>query len=258
MPDQTNSALGRTFGPASAEGSRMAGGKNNEGISTTYDPDLIPRADYYIYIFTISKRAFMVKLSCRYSRVSRCPRVARMSDTSFVVRLPNLVPQIDREGGVGDLMRRTHRAELVAMSLVNPNNLSLDQDATPAPGTVTGIGNNLTVQGVFWTRNEKPTEDELKAAEGRREKYYRTLLNRARVLENTNPKALEEELNQDYRLAAQYFGEETSWYRAHAAKGICPNCGESITLGVAFHKNKELDMICIIDPIRAAAAGVKV
>lgn len=257
MPDQANSALGRTFGPASAEGSRMAGGKNNEGISTTYDPDLIPRADYYIYIFTISKRAFMVKQPPLFPRLP-VPACGPDERYKLVVRLPNLVPQIDREGGVGDLMRRTHRAELVAMSLVNPNNLSLDQDATPAPGTVTGIGNNLTVQGVFWTRNEKPTEDELKAAEGRREKYYRTLLNRARVLENTNPKALEEELNQDYRLAAQYFGEETSWYKAHAAKGVCPNCGESITLGVAFHKNKELDMICIIDPIRAAAAGVKV
>jgi len=221
------------------------------------DANFSRKPDYFVYIFTVSKRAFLIRQPTLFPRLS-VPACSSDEHYKLVAKIPHPFQELDiTDGGAGQIINRGHDARQVAMSLVNPNNLTLDQDAAVAPGSVTGIGNNLSVQGVFWTLNEVPTEEELVKAEKRREVYYRSLLNKARALEVSNPKGLEDELNQDYRMAADYFGEEFSWHKRHTARATCPNCGESITPGIAYHKNKELDMLCIIDRARAEAAGIR-
>lgn len=257
MAEEIHGTVGRGFGPETQPSRGMASGKNAVNLNWG-DPNLSRKPDYYIYVFTVSKRKFLIRQPTLFPRLE-VPACGPNERYKLVIAIPHPLQQQDvTDGGAGQLISRGYHAEDVAMSLCNPNNLTRDQEATPPAGTVLGIGNNLTVQGVFWTPNETPTEKELVAAELRREKYYRSLLNKARALENSNPKALEGELNIDYRMAADYFGEETSWHKKHIHQEACPNCGESIKPGVAFHKNKELEMICVIDPIRAAAAGVKV
>jgi hypothetical protein len=46
-----------------------------------------------------------------------------------------------------------------ATDIVNPDNLTIDQDAVI--NSVTGKGNDLGALGVFWSLNEVPTEAEI-------------------------------------------------------------------------------------------------
>jgi hypothetical protein len=123
------------------------------------------------------------------------------------------------------------------------------------------IGTDLRAQGVFWTRNNPPTEAEVAKAHKRIEKYYRGLLEKATALEYSNPKELAERLqNEDYHLAADYFGEEFSWHKkrvkkvAPVVKSECPNCGNEIKRGIAFHFDPDTGL-CVLDWKRAYEAG---
>ena len=150
---------------------------------------------------------------------------------------------------------RAHVGEKVAQSICNPNNHSLNQDAVPPEQSITGYGVDLNAQGVFWSRNNPPTEEEISKAEARRERYYQGLLERARTLEISNPKELEGLINQDYHMAANFFNVETSWHKKMVKFEECPNCGEQVKPGVAYHKNS-LGLLCIIDKKRAKDAGI--
>ena len=255
MPDDITASIGDIHGPLDPA-SKAMGRERNIPIDTHFDPQLSRAPDYFVYIFSVSKREFLVRQPplLPHLMIPACKEHERYV---LAAKLPNPFQQVDREGAVGDLMVRAHRAELVAASIVNPSNPTTSQDAVIPATQVSGIGTNLTQQGVFWTRNVVPSEDELKKAEGRRERYYRTLVERARTLEISNPKELEHEINRDYHIAAEYFGAETSWHKRMSKVESCPNCGEAVQRGVAFHKNS-MGFLCIIDPVRAKAAGAPV
>lgn len=228
--------------------------ENSKGLANAWDANLYRQPDYYIYIFTVSDRDFTVSQPPLFPALY-IPARKKGERVSFVVKLPSPFQQLDREGAVGDLITRGHRAEAVAQSICNPNNLSLDQDAPINDRSILGFGVDLNAQGVFWSRNEKPTEDEIRRAELRRERYYRALLEKARVLEISNPKELNDILNQDFHQAAEYFHQETSWHKTMIKFEECPLCGESIKPGVAAHKNS-LGGTCIIDKDRAKLMGL--
>ncbi len=128
------------------------------------------------------------------------------------------------------------------------------------PQNTFSSGNNYNQQGLFWSKNDPPTEQELKEAELRLEKFYRGLLEKATATETAAPNQLPDLINDHYRLAADYFGEEYSWHKkrivkkSETAKEQCPNCGGEIKTGVAFHFDPESG-ICVIDWKRAYNAG---
>jgi hypothetical protein len=231
--------------------------KNGLSNELYIDPNMGRKPDYYVYLYTISQRSFEVNLPPQLARllIPSCPEGTRYID---VCRLPHPYPQLAR--GQNDEIRADYiPAERLAQDICNPSNTTLNQDYIPGTWFSLGDGNNLNAHGVFWSRNNPPTEEDLKAAEARRHKFFEGLLEKARTLEYTNKPALEYTINQDYHLAADYFGEESSWHVKRvrkAAKVECPNCGEQIKAGVAFHKNEE-DELCVLDWKRTVAAGKK-
>jgi hypothetical protein len=151
-----------------------------------------------------------------------------------------------------------HSGRRVAMDIVDPDNLTLNQDFQVDPSRVFSQGNNYGRLGVFWTETPKPSDEDVKKAIKRKETYYRARLQQARVLEMTNPRALAEYLTINDHIACDYFGEEYSWHKKMVKVETCPNCGEAISPGVAFHKSMALDgALCVIDSERASRAGVK-
>ena len=248
-----NATVGRVLGPGSPISQSAARGNGLQLDNTSWDANQYRRPDYYIYIYTVSDKTFTVQQPPLISNLILNAR-AKGERCSLAATLPSPFNQIDREGGVGDLITRAHIGERVAMSIVNPNNPSLDQDAVLAAQSILGLGVDLNAQGIFWSRNNPPTEEEIAAAEKRREKYYRGLIERARTLEIANPRELESLINEDYHLAAEFFGVETTWHRRMVKFVECPNCGEQIKPGVAYHKNG--DLVCIVDPVRAKSAGI--
>lgn len=245
---EATAKVGRSFGPASAP-AQVVAASNPMVPGPEVDPIQFRKAEFLVHIYTISQRSFVV---CQPPLVSRLniPAVPAGKTYLKVMSIPHPFNQFDRESGNGEVVVRMHDARQVAASLVNPNNPSLDQDAKVPDGAVLGMGVDLNSQGIFWSLNDPPTPDELAKAKARRERYYRSLLDRARVLERVNPRELEFTINEDYHLAAAYFGETTSWHKAFVQAAECPLCGEAIKPGVAFHKNS-LGTVCIIDKDRA-------
>jgi hypothetical protein len=249
---EANSSLGRQHGFTAPE-SRASAAPYNVGDGS-FDANMFRPPDHYVFIYTVSDREFIVCQPPLFPKLIVRPKVVG-ERCSLVLRLPSPFQQEDREGAVGDIIVRAYPGERVAASLCNPNNPTLNQDAVVSPTMILGLGVDLNCQGVFWSINNPPTEKEIVAAEARREKYYRTLLERARTLEISNPKELEYLINQDYHMAAEYFNEEHSWHKKLVRLTECPNCGDSIKPGIAFHRSSA-GVLCILDKVRAAKAGV--
>lgn len=227
------------------------------GLIESFDPGAFRKPDYQVYLYSVSKKKFEIKIPPHVplTVLKACPE-----DQEYVLvhTLSHPVQQVDKDIDTGEPRMRYHDAMKVAQDIVCPN--APDMDGAIAPDAY-AINTDLRAQGVFYSRNNPPTEAEVKKAHQRLEKHYRGLIEKASALEYSNPKELAEFINEDCRLAADYFDESPTWYKkptkkkVEAAKGECPNCGESIKSGLAYHFVE--GVACVIDWKRAVAAGVK-
>lgn len=225
----------------------------------TLDPMLVRPKMFDVYLYTISKREFTVNRPPLF-RSLIIPACAKGERYRLVRAIPHPFPQPDVSPENGEPIVHYHDAKLVAQDICNPDNLSLDQDAymKVTVDTRLGMGVNLSRQGVFWSLNNPPSEEELAAAEKRREAYYRMIFDQANGLAASDPRGLQDALTIDHHMAAEYFGRESSWHQVLKPMAECPNCGDNVKPGVAFHKSSVTGDICIIDRARAKAAGVAV
>jgi hypothetical protein len=216
----------------------------------------ISEPKYFVHIYNIAPKEFPISRTLFPRFTARaCPAGERYIKVTSI-RHP--FPELDHESDDTSQIRiREHIAERVAQDICNPENTTLDQNLIVQNSF--NIDGNLNLQGLFWSRNNPPTEAELKDAEKRLETYYRGLLSMATALERTNEKELYERKTPDWHDAADYFGVETSWHqkqtrKVEVAKHSCPNCGDDIKAGAAFHRDSEGDL-CILDWQRAYEAG---
>ena len=79
------------------------------------------------------------------------------------------------------------------------------------------------------------------------------IFEQANGLLRSDPKKLQEVLNLDHHLAAEMFGIDVDWHRVTTPKIECPNCGEKIKEGIAFHYQN--GNRCVLDWERAYLAG---
>ena len=56
-------------------------------------------------------------------------------------------------------------------------------------------------------------------------------------------------------FAMEYFGLSAPWHMSHRHKTECPNCGDLVLEGIAYHRNASGD-ICIIDRERYEASVI--
>jgi hypothetical protein len=242
-----NSQVGNIYGPETAQSQSFTRARMGEMY---VNPAELEPPRYHVYLYTVSKREHLVQQAplIPYLVIPAC------DDEPYkkVISIPHPMLQIERHPDKNEAIVYRHEAERVAQSICNPDNPTLDQDYQN-PNAL-GWGVDLSKQGVFWSKNDPPTKDEIKKAHGRVEKYYAQLIERARTLEIANPKELELLINQDFHMAAEHFGLETSWHRKLIQKAECPNCGEGIkSPSLAYHVNSA-GMICVIDESRAAIA----
>jgi hypothetical protein len=224
------------------------------GLNPVLDPNIFRKVEYHVYVYSVADREIRIK---RPPIFPNLVMPARGKERYVkVTSLPSPLQTVDRDLN-GNLIANWTDGRRAAMDLINPNNWGIDQDATLAGKTAMAVGVNNGERGVFWSLNDPPTEEEIRKAEGRKETYYRALLERARVTELSDPAGLQEVINKDYHLAAEYFGVEASWHRKLSTKATCRNCGEEIrSADVAFHKTSD-GVICVLDWERTVKAGVK-
>jgi len=231
----------------------MTRANNVDWYFSTADYMLSRPADFHVYLFNIAKQEY---------KISRPPLIKEMviparkegDKYAKVTSLPSpfKIPKGNIDSNDIDIVVLDGRR--MAMDIINPDNLSLDQDAV-----ITGsfsVGQNLGRLGVFWSTNEVPTEAELAAATRRLEAHYRSLLTDARSVEASNPAALPAVLTPATHAAADYFHETFNWHKKEIHLENCPRCGSQARVGATFH---QLDGggLCIGDWDAAIKAGVR-
>jgi hypothetical protein len=221
-------------------------------IDFTQDANLQRPADYHVYLFNIAPRRFEVRRPPSWPLITfpACP-----ADKSYVMvgRVPNVVQEITMV--VDRTVVNGIRGERFATDLLNPSNLGIDPWAEVTDEQVAWIDggtDDLTRRGMFWSLNETPEPQELAMAKSRMERHYRSLLKHGDELFRANR---HREIGMEHHLAADYFHYRAQWHFVAEAPNFCPNCGEDVKPGIAFHMNN--GVLCVIDWQRAVAAGAK-
>jgi len=240
--------------------------------------------DYFVYLYNMSKvnigneTSFVVSRPplLREFKIKYCPT---NKDYVLATKLPQplLIPKGNVDSNEIDIVPQDVRR--FAMDIVNPDNLTVDQDAFIDPSKVTGQGNNLGVKGVFWSLNgpgathdgdrkfvviagqrvpvfEEPQPVEIKAARERMEKNYRRQLEEADAVAVSQPADLGKFLTPEHHAACEYYGEDRAWHGKKARTDFCPICGEKMRAGASFHKTED-GVLCINNWDGAIKAGVK-
>lgn len=239
--------------------------------------------DYFVYLYNISEMNIGDGISFKVSRppLMREMRIkakpAGSANIKYVLatKLPQplLIPRGNVESNEIDIIPTDTRR--FATDIINPENLGIDQDAFIDSKNRISVGNDLGKKGVFWSLNgpgasqnefaqrkfgmklfEEPTTEEVNKAYERMEKYYRHLLEEADAVEASAPGDLQKLLTPEHHAAADYFGEDRKWHGKKARTDFCPNCGDRIRAGAAFHRNED-GVLCVIRWVDAVKAGVK-
>jgi hypothetical protein len=233
----------------------------------TWDPridrNMLREPDRMIHVFSVSKRSFVVDRAPLWIKLHLrgCGKDERYVP---VAHIPDPLIQAVHNTENGRKRGEAHDGLRAAIDLLNPNNPTNDPDWNPSPEMAALFGSSkgcdLFAQGLFISLREVPTEAEIARAEERRNGRYRGLIAQADSLEQTNRKDLEEMLRgedgTDLRMALDFFGEQRAYHKPMIATRACPNCGEAIKSGVAFHMLPN-NQYCVNDWPRAVAAGVK-
>jgi len=118
-------------------------------------------------------------------------------------------------------------------------------------------GMNLNALGVFWSELA-PDNPKL----GEILKLFRTRVDKtmdALVKEGNrwNAQGKLENISPMMHFAMEYFGLSSPWHMSHRHKTECPNCGDLVLEGIAYHRNASGD-ICVIDRDRYEASVITV
>jgi len=238
--------------------------KGNQG---TWDPridrNMLREPDRMIHVFSVSKRSFTIDRAPLWVKLhlKACGPNERYV---AVAHVPDPLMQVVHNTENGRKRAEAHDGLRAAIDLLNPNNPTNDPYWRPGPEMAALFGSSkgcdLFAQGLFLSLHETPLEEEIARAEAERDGRFRMLIAHADSLEHTNRKELEEFLRgedgADLRLALDYYGQQREYHKPMQATRSCPNCGETIKAGVAFHALPG-GLWCVIDWRKAVDAGVK-
>ena len=218
----------------------------------------VPRpTEFTVFLFTISKRSFVVSHALLpHIDIPACESGERYKKFRFI---PHPFPQkVEDVFGTDREPYDYHSAERIAQDICNPANPTLNQGIEDYgkldPFFAVQDGTNLARHGVFWSRNETPTETELVNVEKKRDNFYRFLIGEADTFYAADPRTAITKITTDHRMALDYFGEERPWHKKFIAQYACPNCAMMIPQTAAYHRDLDGDL-CIVDWRQTVASG---
>ena len=236
--------------------SAAQGRAHNQDFNFTAQHYLLNRTpEFLLYLYNVSEQTFTVSRP-PIIREMKIPGRKAGERYALATHLPQplLTPKGNVDSNEVDILALDTRRFLT--DVINPDNLGINQDAHVAMKERTSQGNDLGQKGVFWSFNNPPLEEEVDRAYQRMEQYYQFLIEQATTVEVSAPATLKDVLTPEHHAACDYFGEEHSWHAKRSRPMDCPNCGEKIKAGSAFHKTDE-GVLCIINWERAIKAGVR-
>jgi hypothetical protein len=152
---------------------------------------------------------------------------------------PLIIPSIVVDTYMVENEMKTHsmRGEDLCIDIVHP-----------AIGKSWSVGQNLDDFGVFWSKNNPPTQEEIRTARTKMEKTFRNALAEATTLEAIGNL---KDITPMMRFAADYFEEDRPWNKIYRKTAECPGCGGP-TKGTAVHTCG-----AVLDWPKAIALGLK-
>lgn len=225
-------------------------------VDFTGDANVNRPPDYYLYLYNIAPRAFEIRRPPNFPliRLSACPKGQKYAK---VATIPSIVNEKWIDADSGEVRVRGIMGERFVMDLVNPSNLGINMWVEITDDQMTWIDggtDDLTRRGLFFSKNDPPTDDELSVTKQRLEQHYRQLLVRADEL-SRDPKT-RREIGMEHHLAAEYFHARTEWHTVAELPEVCENCGEVVKPGCAYHLNS-VGIVCVRDWKRTVESGVK-
>ncbi len=213
----------------------------------------------FIYIYSVAKRQFGPLSHLLFPRLilKGCGPDERWTRCAII---PDPITQASPDQERGGTRIDEEDGWRAVIDLLSPNNPT-DDPYWENPGSLppffsTSRNCNYVTQGVWPSFNEVPTEEEIRRAEEARDKRYRALTQKAIQLESTSTQQLQEFLIEtpEVHVAMDALGLQASWHKKQEVRAECPNCGDSIKSGIAFHQSST-GILCVIDPARAFKAG---
>ena len=171
--------------------------------------NLAAKPTYKIWIYNVSRQSFTVVHPVL--RTVTIPANTTRKKYVLFTSLPNVVQMPQDNIDTDEITAKPMRGERLAMDLINPDNLGLDQDAEI--GWRTSIGRNLGEMGVFWSLSNPPKASEVAAAVKRMEVYYKNLLEQAEALEKVSTeREFQNIVTPAHHAAAEHFKITNKWH----------------------------------------------
>jgi hypothetical protein len=187
--------------------------------------------------------------------VEPCPKGERFSVTAF----PGLVKERYCKPGTSDYYYSEVDGRKYATSLLNPDCFPgtdwQSQLIEGSTGNDDMTGMNMNAFGVFWSElgpDDPKLDGVIKRFRARVDRTMDALVKEGNRLNATGNLGA---ITSNMHFAMDYFGLTAAWHMSHKHKTECPNCGELVLEGLAYHRNSMGDR-CIIDRERYEASVV--
>lgn len=221
--------------------------QENHGSTTLITQDRQTEPDYFIYVYNLLEKEWIVRQPPLFAafHIPKCEKGKRFA----VTLLPAFVNEVTMKAGTTELSYKQIDGRKAATSLLNPG-------AFPGTNwegqlhnwnTDDQTGNNLNNFGCFWSLTRPDETDKLEVEIAlfldKCKVTMEELVKRAEELAESDEKKLITPL---MHFAMDYLGKQSVWHMSMQHKVTCPNCGDQVLEGIAYHRNSFGDR-CIID-----------
>jgi len=234
MPEATATIGAPSFSSHPAQS--LTASMNGPAVLTG-DMNLANEVKAWVRIFNVGPLDHRVDRPWRSGgvRIPACPIGAEYSQP---VSIPLVIQEKVSIEGSNEILFRGRDGKFYAQDVLNPDDPSGNWRTVDRVdySKSTNAGTNLYRWGCFWTENEVPSPEELRAAKIQLEKHLNFLIQQAGELfiAAQDPKYAGERVGLAHHTAADYFGIQTEWHRKHVSNFPCPGCGTLLPDGVVI------------------------
>jgi hypothetical protein len=222
----------------------------NHGSTTLSVQDMGEQANYVIYIYNIIDWEWILNQPPQFATY-RIPACKPGEKFAYNI-MPAFVNEVYNRTGTTELYYKRVDGRKYATSMLNPSAFPGIQWEGQLNDwkTEDQFGNNLNAFGCFWSLT-RPDETakldvEIKFFKERVRKTMQALVKTAEQLATSGRSA---DVSPLMHFAMDYLGISAGWHTSLKHMVSCPNCGEPVQEGIAYHKNAFGEK-CIIDEER--------
>jgi len=219
----------------------------NHGATTLVTQDRQSEPDYFVYVYNILELEHLVQQPPLFAafHIPKCKKGEKFA----VTLLPAFVNEVTMKAGTTELSYKSIDGRKAATSLLNPGAFPGIQWEGQLNDWKTDdqTGNNLNNFGCFWslTRPDEPDKLEVEI-ELFRDKARVTMEELIKSAEELFEGGRRDRITPRMHFAMDYLGKQGPWHMSMRHMITCPNCGESVQEGIAYHKNAFGEK-CVID-----------